>query len=293
MDTWNFAEGDEVGPGRQAVSLLGGGHRYEAWLAWDDRLRSLVVAKLLRPGQADDPAARRVLAGEAAMLARLAHPLLVRSFGADLDGPRPQLALEYIEGPRLSTLIRRYGLILEQVVPLALNLCSALHYLAEERVVHLDVKPRNIIMAGSPRLIDLSVARGFDELTSMRGPVGTDAYMAPEQCDPSRYGEIGPPADVWGLGVTVHEAFTGELPYPRPSAGQPYPQLAHPPRMAEGVPPKLRPLLASCLEVRPGDRPTAGELGDALEPFVAALPAPKLGRFRPGGRQLMERLEAS
>jgi eukaryotic-like serine/threonine-protein kinase len=194
MDTWSFEEGDELGPGREAVRLLGGGHRYEAWLAWDDRLRSLVVAKLLRPDQTDDPSARRVLAGEAAMVARLAHPLLVRSFGADLDGRRPQLVLEYIEGPRLSTLIRRYGLILEQAVPLALNLCSVLHYLAEERVVHLDVKPRNIVMAGSPRLIDLSVARGVDELASLRGPVGTDAYMAPEQCDPARYGEIGPPS---------------------------------------------------------------------------------------------------
>jgi eukaryotic-like serine/threonine-protein kinase len=98
---------------------------------------------------------------------------------------------------------------------------------------------------------------------------------------------------VWGLGVTVHEAFTGRLPYPRASADLRHPQLEHPPLMAEGVPPKLEHLLLACLEARPSDRPTAAELGDALEPFVAALPAPKIGRFRPGGKQLMERLEAS
>jgi eukaryotic-like serine/threonine-protein kinase len=293
LESWGFAEGDEIAPQRRAVSLLGGGYRYEAWLAWDEHIRSLVVAKVVRPDQTGDAVARRTLAREAAMLDRLAHPLLVRSFGSDPDGPRPHLVLEFVEGPRLSTLIRRFGLILEQAVPLALNLCSVLHYLAEEGVVHLDVKPRNIIMAGSPRLIDLSVARGVDELGSLGGPIGTDAYMAPEQCDPGRRTEIGPPADVWGLGVTVHEAFTGELPYPRPSRDVPHPQLAHPPRMAEGVPPKLRPLLLSCLERTPADRPRAGELGDALEPFVAALPAPKIGRFRPGAQQLMERLEAS
>jgi eukaryotic-like serine/threonine-protein kinase len=293
VTTWDFAEGDELGPGRQAVRLLGGGRRYEAWLAWDERLRALVVAKLVRPDQVDDPGARSVLATEARMLSRLAHPLLVRSFGADTAGARPQLVLEFVEGPRLSTLIRRYGLILEQVVPLALNLCSVLHYLAQERVVHLDVKPRNIIMAGSPRLIDLSVARAIDELGSLRGPVGTDAYMAPEQCDPARYGEIGPPSDVWGLGVTVHQAFTGDLPYPRPSAERAHPQLSTDPRVGEGVPPKLQGLIASCLEARPGDRPTAGELGEALEPFVEALPAPRIGRFRPGAKQLLERLEAS
>jgi eukaryotic-like serine/threonine-protein kinase len=293
MSSWAFAEGDEIAPGRRAVRLLGGGHRYEAWLAWDERLRALVVAKLLRPDLTDDARARRALVAEAGMLARLAHPLLVRSFGVETAPPRPHLVLELVEGPRLSTLIRRYGLILEQALPLALNLCSVLHYLAEERVVHLDVKPRNVVMAGSPRLIDLSVARGCDQLGSLRAPVGTDAYMAPEQCDPARYGEIGSPADVWGLGVTVHEAFTGELPYPRPSAERTHPQHCHPPRMAEGVPPKLRALLMSCLEPQPGDRPTAGELGEALEPFVDALPAPRIGRFRPGGKQLMERLEAS
>jgi serine/threonine protein kinase len=293
LESWGFAEGDEIVPGRRAVSLLGGGYRYEAWLAWDEHIRSLVVAKVIRPDQTEDAVARRTLAREAAMLDRLAHPLLVRSFGSDTDGPRPHLVLEFVEGPRLSTLIRRFGLILEQAVPLALNLCSALHYMAEEGVVHLDVKPRNIIMAGSPRLIDLSVARGLEELGSLGGPIGTDAYMAPEQCDPDRRAEIGSPADLWGLGVTVHEAFTGELPYPPPSRDAPHPQLVHRPRMAEGVPPKLRPLLLSCLEDRPEDRPRAGDLADALEPFVAALPAPKIGRFRPGGRQLMERLEAS
>jgi eukaryotic-like serine/threonine-protein kinase len=293
MDTWGFAEGDEIGPGRHAVQLLGGGRRYEAWLVWDERLRALVVAKLLRPDEADDPGARRTLEAEARMLARLAHPLLVRSFGAEPAGERPQLVLEFVEGPRLSTLIRRYGLILEQALPLALNLCSVLHYLSEERVVHLDVKPRNIIMAGSPRLIDLSVARSLDELGSLRGPVGTDAYMAPEQCDPERWGEIGSPSDIWGLGVTVHEAFTGELPYPRPRPDLAHPQLANHPAVADGVPPALRELLMSCLESRPADRPTASELGDALEPFVDALPPPRIGRFRPGGRQLLERLEAS
>jgi serine/threonine protein kinase len=293
MRAWEFSEGDEIVRGLQAVRLLGGGHRYEAWLAWDERLRALVVAKLLRPDQSDTPAARRVLAAEARMLQRLAHPMLVRSFGAELEAERPHLVLELVEGPRLSTLIRRYGLILEQVLPLALNLSSVLHYLSKEGVVHLDVKPRNIIMAGSPRLIDLSVAREIDELRGLQSRVGTDAYMAPEQCDPECWGEIGPASDVWGLGVTVHEALTGELPYPRPSADQPYPQLVCGPRVADEVPLVLEGLLASCLEPRPVDRPTAADLGDALEPVVDALPPPRIGRFRPGGKRLLERLEAS
>ncbi len=293
MNSWNFEQGDVIVSGRNAVSLLGGGHRYEAWLAWDERLRSLVVAKLLRPDQTDRESSRRGLETEAALLSRLSHPLLVRSFGAELQPDRPHLVLEFVEGPRLSTLIRRYGVILEQALPLALNLCSVLHYLAVEGVVHLDVKPRNIIMAGSPRLIDLSVARPISELGSLRDRVGTDAYMAPEQCDPDRFGEIGSPSDVWGLGATVHEALTGELPYPRHDAETAYPQLTCSPRMGDAVPAAVRGPLLSCLEPRPEDRPTAAELGDALEPLVDALPAPRIGRFRPGGRELLERLERS
>ena len=293
MSGWDFKQGDEIVPGRAAVSLLGGGHRYEAWLAWDERLRSLVVAKLLRPGESERKSSRRVLRAEAELLSRLSHPLLVRSFGAELEGERPHLVLELVEGPRLSTLIRRYGVILEQALPLALNLCSVLHYLSAEGVVHLDVKPRNIIMAGSPRLIDLSVARPASELASLRERVGTDAYMAPEQCDPARFGEVGPASDVWGLAATIHEAFTGELPYPRPGGGVEHPQLKVRALVSDGVPRAVRGPVRSCLEWRPTDRPTAGELGDALEPLVDALPAPRIGRFRPGGRQLLERLDAS
>jgi eukaryotic-like serine/threonine-protein kinase len=293
MSSWAFEQGDEIVAGRAAVSLLGGGHRYQAWLAWDERRRSLVVAKLLRPAETKRVGSRRVLAAEAALLSRLAHPLLVRSFGAELEAERPHLVLEFVEGPRLSTLIRRYGVILEQALPLALNLCSVLHYLSEEGVVHLDVKPRNIIMAGSPCLIDLSVARPLADLAALRERVGTDAYMAPEQCDPERFGEIGSASDVWGLAVTVHEAFTGELPYPRPNAEVAHPQLIYDPRLGEAVPFALRAPLAACLEWRPADRPSAAALGDALEPIVDTLPAPRIGRFRPGGRQLLERLEAS
>jgi serine/threonine protein kinase len=291
MECWNLGEHDDIVPGRRALRLLGGGRRYEAYLTWDDHLRALVVVKLVRPDQVADPDALGALAAEAALLGRLAHPMLVRAFGAVLDGARPHLVLELIDGPRLSTLIRRFGLALEQVVPLALNLCAALHYLARERVVHLDVKPRNVVMGATPRLIDLSVARGFDQLAGLRGPVGTDAYMAPEQCDPRRFGEIGPPADVWGLGVTLYEALARARPFP---GGERFPQLHDAPRPLSGrVPRALAAAVMACLEPRPADRPTAGELADELEPLAGALPPPRLGRFRPGGKALLRRLEAS
>ena len=285
MNRWDFREGDEIAPALHAIRLLGRGERYETHLAWHDHLRALVVAKVLRPNLVDDPGALAGLRGEALALHRLAHPLLPRSFGAVLDGPRPHLVLEHIEGPRLSTLLRRYGLSLEQVLPLALNVCSVLHYLAHERYVHLDVKPRNIIMAGEGRLIDLSVARRLDELGDLRGPVGTDAYMAPEQCDPARFAHIGPAADVWGLGATLYEALAG-APAFEPD-GTRHPQLRAAPRpLPADVPAPLAALVLACLAPDPVDRPTPAALAGCLEPMVDALPAPRLGRFRPTPKRI-------
>jgi len=278
MDTPTIRPGEEIAPGLRALRLLGGGHRYEAHVAHSDHLRALVVAKVLRPGL--DPAALEGMRGEWRMLRRLAHPMLLRGFGATLEGPRPHLVLELIEGPRLSTLVRRHGADLEQLLPLSLNLCSVLHYLGREGVVHLDVKPRNVIMGTEPRLIDLSIAREVDDLDTLTGPVGTDAYMAPEQCEVSRFGELGPPADVWGLGATLYEAIAGRRPFDG-AAGR-FPQLRERPApLDRRVPPALARAVMDCLEPRPTDRPTAGQLGDALEPLVGALPAPRIGRFRP------------
>jgi eukaryotic-like serine/threonine-protein kinase len=284
-DSWAFKEGAAFGPGRHAVQLLGGGHRYEAYLAWDDELYTLVVAKLIRPDQVGDPSALEVLTREARALAALDHPAIVRSFGAVLDGDHPHLVLEFLDGPRLSTLIRRYPVILEQLLPLALELCSALHYMSRRRIVHLDVKPRNVVMSGPPRLIDLSVATGFDELDRIKSPIGTDAYMAPEQCDPALFAEIGPASDVWGLGATLYEAVSGARPFPRGEAKGDYPQLRIDPRpLAADVPAAVAGVIMSCLEKRPGDRPTAVEIAGTLEPWVAELPRPRIGLFRPGGR---------
>ncbi|HEX7256097.1 MAG TPA: serine/threonine-protein kinase [Gaiellaceae bacterium] len=291
QDTWGLGEGDEIVPGRHAVELLGGGRRYEAYLAWDDELWTLVVAKLVRPSLVDDRGTLAGLAGEVHALEALNHPAIVRSFGAVLSGERPHVVLEYLDGPRLSTLIRRHGVIAEQLLPLALELCSALHYMSTVGIVHLDVKPRNVIMSAPPRLIDLSVATPAADVTRLASPTGTDAYMAPEQCDPSRFEEIGPASDVWGLGVTLYEALTRALPFREGAGGdgapaeERYPQLVDEPtpmRVDPGS--ELAAVIRSCLEKRPQDRPTALELASTLEPWVAALPQARLGLFRPGGR---------
>ena len=272
LTSWAFAEDDEIVPGRYAVDLLGGGERSEAWIAWDERLHTLVVAKLLRPDQVDDPQARAGLEREARALAALGHPSIVRCFDAVLDGPRPHLVLESLDGPRLSTLLRRYGpLAPEQLVPLAIEIGSALAFMHDAGFVHLDVKPRNLIMGATPKLIDLGIARTFDEVRLLTAPLGTDAYMAPEQTWVETVRTVGPHTDAWGLAVTLYEALEGRLPFARTDAGtdERYPQRtsrAAPFRRAAAEP--LASVIAGGLARDAHSRPLPADMISALEPLL-------------------------
>jgi eukaryotic-like serine/threonine-protein kinase len=272
---WNFAPGDEIATGRRATALLGGGERYEAYLAWSEELLTPTVVKILRPDRVEDEHALRAIASEAALLRDLEHPSFMRIFGSQLAGPRPFVELEFLDGPRLSTLLRRHGILLpEQLFPLARQLASALHYLHGRRILHLDVKPRNIVMGPVPRLIDLSVARRFVEVPRIRGPIGTDAYMAPEQADPAQFASIGPATDVWGLGVTLYEAASKQLPFrrgaPRATGGDRWPQLVSDPSPPPAkVPPAVGALLMATLERDPANRPTPIELFESFDELAA------------------------
>ena len=288
--SWGLREGDEIAPGRSVVRDLGGGRRFEVMLVWDQRMFALTVAKVLRPGYAESERALRELADEAEALEQLRHPVIVRGFDAVLDGPYPHVLIEHLEGPSLRSLIKRHGALpLEQVLPLCAHIAAALHYMAEMRMLHLDVKPDNIIMGVPPRLIDLSIATRAEDAANITGALGTDAYMAPEQCLPrERAGEIGPASDVWGLGATLHHSVSGHHPFPRArSAGSSddprvrWPQLENPPEpLPKHIPTPLRELIGATLAPAAADRPTAGEVALALEPLVEALPRRlAFGRF--------------
>jgi serine/threonine protein kinase len=291
--SWGFEPGAEIAPGRSVLRSLGGGSRYEVFVVWDEKLFAPVAAKVLRPDQVEEERALRDLRREAELLERLAHPVLVRGFGSVLDGPHPHVLIEHFDGATLRKLIRRSGTVpLPQLLPLALNVAAAIHYLGTEELVHLDVKPDNIVMGIPPRLIDLSVARSFERAARIGGTVGTDAYMAPEQCDTEAYaGRIGPPADVWGLAATLFHAVAGHTPFPRPKEARDsedprerFPQLWRDPEpLPRDTPEALVELLLAGLEKDPDRRPAASELAVALEPLVAELPR-KISATRRGLR---------
>jgi eukaryotic-like serine/threonine-protein kinase len=288
--SWEFPEGHEIAPGRTTLKSLGGGNRYEVYLVWDERLFSVMVAKVLRPDLVEEEHALRGLRREWDALRALAHPVLLRAFDAHLEGEHPHVLVEHLEGPTLRRLIKRGGpLPLEQVLPLGLQVASVIHYMAEEGWVHLDLKPDNLVMGIPPRVIDLSLARTIERAKRLSDYIGTNAYMPPEQCNPRE--DVGPPSDVWGLGATLYHAIAGQTPFRRrrtrdedaPLEEQ-FPQLEDEPRpWPRRVPAELSDAVLACLQKDPARRPTAAEVASLLQPLVAELPA-KLTLGRRGAR---------
>ncbi|WP_340538074.1 serine/threonine-protein kinase [Nocardioides sp. GXZ039] len=281
--SWRLREGDPITPELTAMRLLGGGSAYEAYLAFDEITFAPVVVKMVRPDQVDDASTLRGLDREARALFHVNHPVVVRGLRDELDGDRPHVVLECIDGPRLSSLIRRTGRLSEQqYLPLAIDLASALHYFRHVDVCHLDIKPSNVIMGAPARLIDLSVARPSDSAAALEVPIGTDFYMAPEQCAPGERGLPGYASDVWGLGATLFHAVAGFRPFEEgdPDADAPegrFPQLIdEPERLPGGVPDDVAKVIYAALEPDPADRPEPRDISDALQPVLEAQPAAKL-----------------
>ncbi|HET6627326.1 MAG TPA: serine/threonine-protein kinase [Nocardioidaceae bacterium] len=287
LDSWNFAQGDAITDDLTAMRLLGGGEAYEAYLAFDDLTYAPVVVKVVRPGQVTDGSTLRGLRREVDTLSSVNHPAVVRGLRAVLDGERPHVVLEQLDGPRLSTLVRRYGPLPEQqYLPLAIEIASALHYLRRQRLVHLDVKPSNIIMGAPARLIDLSVARTLEDAERLGHPIGTDAYMAPEQCDPPATGTPGFASDVWGLGATLFEAIAGYRPFDAGAADDDdaaarFPQLRELSyTLPAQIPADVAKIVYACLEPEPADRPLPHEVADGLGPALERAPRGRLAGFK-------------
>ena len=280
--SWHLAEGDRITPELTVLRRLGGGSAYEVFLAFDEVTYVAVVAKVVRPDQVDDEHTLRGLRREVEALALVNHPSVVRGLRYDLENERPHAVLQHIEGPRLSSLVRRHGRLQEQqYLPLAIEVAAALHYLRDINLLHLDIKPSNVIMAAPARLIDLSIAR-TPELAANSRRLGTDYYMSPEQADPDTHGAPGFASDIWGLGATLFHAVAGYRAFDKGSddaeelAGQ-FPQLVDEPYDLPGqVPVPVREVIGASLDKGPAKRPLPSEIVDALEPVLAGLPAPKL-----------------
>lgn len=257
------------------VERLASGGSAEVWRAHDEQLDRPVAVKRLHAHLLPDEGSRKRLAVEARAAAGLSHPVIVDVYDVDTEGDSPAIVMELVDGESLASRIARDGpLAPPDAVRVTADVADALYHAHQRGLVHRDVKPGNVLLSvdGRTRLVDFGIARSLAEsaehLTLTGTVLGTLSAMAPEQLSG---GEIGPRADLYGLGVVLHEALTGRPPYAGASTSPVAladAQRAGPPTL-DGVEPSLAAVVAACLAFRPEDRPIhAGALAAALRAWL-------------------------
>lgn len=248
---------------------VGRGGMADVYRAVDTVSGAAVAVKIFRPGVDAGHAGPR-MRREVELLSSLDHPGLVRIVHADLDDPAggdgpPFIVMELVDGETLRDRLRRAPLSELQVVSLGAQLCATLAYVHGRGIVHRDVKPANILLAGTDdhaeptaRLTDFGIARLIDStrMTAEGFTVGTPNYLSPEQVTGSA---LGTASDVYSLALILIEALNRRVVFPGHGLESAIARLSRQPAIEARVSVELGALLRDMTAHDAASRPTAAE----------------------------------
>ena len=279
----------------QVGELLGAGGMGTVYRAYDPRLQRHVAIKVLAPGFGDDPDRVRRFEQEALAVARLAHPNILAVHDIGRFEGSPYIVTELLEGGTLREAMSERRVSARKALDWTRQIVQGLAAAHEREIVHRDIKPENLFVTkegrvkildfGIAKLTDLEAASGANSATLTAqglGPVGTAAYMSPEQ---ARGNRIDFRSDLFSLGVVLYEMVAGVSPFRRATAAETMTAILRedPPELPEspaGVA-GLHRVLQHCLEKNPADRfQTARDLLFALDSLTGTAPAPAVPRSR-------------
>ncbi|MBI4677735.1 MAG: serine/threonine protein kinase [Elusimicrobia bacterium] len=260
-----------IGGKYKVLTELGRGGMGTVLLAEDDKLGRKVALKRLHSDQRFDIKYREKLLEEARIISQLNHPYIVGIHEVLEAGTDIYLVFDFVEGRPLSHILHdRKRIPLKECVDIFTNVCQAIDYAHKKNVLHLDIKPSNIMVDsnGFAKLMDFGLARrgAKEESFSGVGGSGTFWYMAPEQ----HSGVTTPAADLYAIAVAVYEAVTGDIPFKGPDYLRQKDNLLY-------IPPTM--LLP--------------ELPPGMDSFIADAFKPRMTERFPGGAlEFLERLKA-
>jgi eukaryotic-like serine/threonine-protein kinase len=283
------------------VRELGRGGMAIVYLASDLKHGRDVAVKVVRPALAAAMGRVRFL-HEIEIAARLRHPHIVPLYDsgeltADAEAGEPGASLLYYvmpyeAGRSLRDRLAQEGpLPVDDAVIVLRDVCDALAYAHQHGIVHRDIKPDNVMLAGRHALVtDFGVARAVTEATTTPAggtrstAIGTPSYMAPEQA--ANAPRVDHRADIHAVGVLAYELLAGRLPFGDGPSRQRTPAdvvdaTTELTRLREDVPAALVGIIARCLAARPADRwQSADDLLAQLAAIDAAAPAARTGATR-------------
>jgi serine/threonine-protein kinase len=250
--------------GRYEVrGLVGVGGMGAVYKVYDRALDEIVALKMIRPEMSHSAEMLERLRREVKLARRVTHPNVARTFDFGTAGGEHFLTMELVAGESLAMKLARHGALdLGAVVKLLGPICDGLAAAHAAGVVHRDLKPDNVLVGDDGRVVimDFGVARlAAQSPNDTAVPVGTPAYMAPEQVEG---GDVDFRADVYQLGVMLFELLTGRLPF---EASTPYAvaamRLMHPPPdprvHVPTLPDSVALLVRRCMARNPEDRPAS------------------------------------
>ncbi len=292
-------------PGRQSLGdryrleeRIASGGAAVVWRAFDETLARTVAIKLLHPHHAGDQVVVERFEREAIAAAQLAHPNVVRIYDTGVEDDLVFLVMEHVDGPSLRQVMREQGQLDPTVVAaLGEQTAAALGEAHAHGLVHRDIKPANILIAsdGTVKVTDFGIAKALGADATLTTPgtvVGTAAYVAPEQLED---GTVDARADVYALGVVLHECLTGRPAFagdtPTATAAL---RLTHdllpPRRIRADVPRLLDDVVVRATRRDPSERYADGAMvSTALAPQVPVKPSEltlNLVRAQPAASEL-------
>ena len=260
--------GDEFGP-YTIQSVLGRGGMGTVYLATHARLDRRVAVKVISPDLADDPDFRARFLRESQLAASLDHPHVIPIYDADEVEGVLYLAMRYVDGPSLQTLIRERGAMSHgDTLRIAEQIGGALDAAHAAELIHRDLKPANVLLAdGHAYLCDFGLAKRTSSrgMTQAGSFVGTVDYCSPEQI---RGEPLDGRADVYSFGCLLYHCLSGEPPYARESeVAVLQAHLNDPP---PSVSPDLDGVFGKAMAKDRNERqPTVGELARELRNAIA------------------------
>lgn len=205
--------GAEIKDQYKVVEHIGRGGMADVWSARDQRLRRMVAIKTIAQGMSQDADPVSLFEREAQTIAQMEHPHILPIYDFGEYDNSLYIVMRYVTGGSLEDALVRGPLTVEDTLRIAEAVAKALDYAHDNSVIHLDLKPGNILLdsAGSPYLADFGLATVLDPQGRARNPgSGTLLYMAPEQATSE---VVDHRADIYSFCVMLFHMLTGQLPF--------------------------------------------------------------------------------